>query len=283
MLVGLTGPSPLFPKGLFKASPLFPRGIRCGERLCGYDSSKASLLPDEEKGLENENPNDREKDVEKAVKFAENAGGDGHGHGDGHGDGGGDEDGINSPPRPQSMPNPMSPAAMASLSRLSTYGINGMYDVFYGKYGLNNMTTFDLVGTKLRHHLNDDWDDDDMDGKDSYSSFVDSIEFLEDETDDDETEGGDHWANPTVEEVKALKDVNRHLSLKIMLLERELEKNDVLIDIEKEARVYRENLRKRKQKREEERKAKQDNGEGDAGVGIGVELVESRLGTGTRL
>ncbi|GMI19101.1 hypothetical protein TeGR_g2250, partial [Tetraparma gracilis] len=99
VLLGLTGPSPLFPKGLFKPSPLFAEGVKFCKPYCGLKKM--------------------EEDEQTLTSSLSEA-----------------------------------PDGKSFSQRLQAGGAAGnvVNEVIYGKFGLNNMSQFDLVGEKLKHH-----------------------------------------------------------------------------------------------------------------------------------
>ena len=320
VLVGLTGPSPLFPKGLFKPSPLFPRGLKCGERLCGYDSSRQSLLNVGGVGV--------------------GVGGGGGGDGDGDGDGvdvsadknnnGDEEDGKPSTPledeeaaasapkpnpnhNPQSLPDsansPTRPlvavpaividsvssaantaasalptSTLEQLRSLTNFGLEGLNQIFYGAYGLNNMTTFDLIGERLRHNDEGEegdgtWGDEEGEReRGEKGSFLAAFDELDVMIDDNNSEDG--WSLPTMEEMRDVKNANRVLKLQVLLMAQKMKKKNVDFDMHQELRVLRAERLTRELERER-RREEEDNGDGGEEEGEGnVELI---VRDGTRL
>lgn len=87
-------------------------------------------------------------------------------------------------------------------------------EVAYGKYGLNNMTTYDPVGSRLRHYIDDEADDLGYDGMVEEQGVVGGI---------------DHWAVPTTEAWRSMLRENARLEERVRLLEDACRSNGVSV------------------------------------------------------
>ncbi|GMI14589.1 hypothetical protein TrVE_jg10547 [Triparma verrucosa] len=189
-LVGLSGPSPLFPEGLFKPSPLFSDGVKFCKPRCGMNVFKGEEEEENDGGDGGE-----EEGGEKS--FATASGG------------------VESDSSPLSPPRPVLSARDSTLGHVT----NAVSEVFYGKYGLNAMTTFDLVGDRLRHLVEDEGFDIGYDGA---TRMVTSSS--------EEEEGIDHWAVPSTEDWRSVLKENRRLEERVRLLESTCEENGIEVE-----------------------------------------------------
>ncbi|GMH65073.1 hypothetical protein TrLO_g5202 [Triparma laevis f. longispina] len=202
-LVGLSGPSPLFPEGLFKPSPLFSDGVKFCKPRCGM-TEKWNCCKDEEGG-------DEDEDDDGGKSFATAAGGVTK------------EEDDNLP-----LANPGAGSQRDTMGHVT----NAVSEVFYGKYGLNAMTKFDLVGDKLRHLVEDEEHDLGYDGASQM------IRERVASSDDDDI---DHWAVPSTETWRTVLRENRRLQERVRLLESTCDEHGIEVEVVEELKKKGEN------------------------------------------
>lgn len=109
---------------------------------------------------------------------------------------------------------------------------NAVSEVFYGKYGLNAMTKFDLVGDKLRHLVEDEEHDLGYDGASQM------IRERVASSDDDDI---DHWAVPSTETWRTVLRENRRLQERVRLLESTCDEHGIEVEVVEELKKKGEN------------------------------------------
>ena len=211
-MVGLSGPSPLFPKGLFKPSPMFPYGIDvrrvyCGFRAGGEGSSDDGYDENKNKGGDNVVGTQNEDDE----------GSEGGGSPREKSNGGSKEASEGGELREgQSLPLVGSPSVGGGARSL----VDG---IVFGKFGLNEISRFDLIGQSLRHRRAGDEDFDVLESEALAGFYEAGVLSAAAAAGEDAADGTDNWAVPTVERWHSVLRENENLRRRMRELEKKCE------------------------------------------------------------